>query len=256
MEQGLRRREQHSLLHIGRPPLGPRIKDPQSVHLIPEKLSPHRGLHSWGVHIQDAAPEGKLARPLHLLAADIARLRQVGGQLLQISGLSHLQNRAGALQRLRREGALEQGLHSGHQTGDLPPGQTVEEAETPVLPLSGDRGDVVEQKGPGGQHRDLPACEEGQVSSHPLRLPLVGAHHHHRAAALLPQAGGEVGPVDRRQSGHRHRGLSAVQRCQQLLKFRQLSQNRAEYLHQISLLVPIYPMIWKSKSTNAPCPEG
>ena len=37
---------------------------------------------------------------------------------------------------------------------------------------------------------------------------------------------------------------------------RQLSQNRAEYLHQISLLVPIYPMIWKSKSTNAPCPEG
>ena len=77
-----------------------------------------------------------------------------------------------------------------------------------------------------------------------------------RAAAFLPQAGGEVGPVDRRQAGHRRRGLSAVQRRQQLLKFRQLPQNRAEYLHQISLLVPIYSMIWKPKRTNAPCPAG
>ena len=178
------------------------------------------------------------------------------GQFLQVGGLPHRQGSAGTFQRLRRKGALEQGLHGGHQAGDLPPGQAVEEAEPPVLPLAGDRGDVVEQEGAGGQHRNLPSGEEGQVPGHPARLPLVGAHHHHRAAAFLPQAGGEVGPVDRRPAGHRRRGLSAVQRRQQLLKFRQLPQNRAEYLHQISLLVPIYSMIWKPKRTNAPCPAG
>ena len=125
-----------------------------------------------------------------------------------------------------------------------------------MLPLVGDGGDAVKQEGAGGQHRDLSAGEEGQVPGHPLRLPLVGTHHYHWAAALLPQAGGKVGPVDRCQAGHRRRGLSTVQRRQQLLKFRQFPQNRAQHLHQISLLAPIYPMIWKLKRTNAPCPEG
>ena len=85
------------------------------------------------------------------------------GQFLQVGGLPHRQGSAGTFQRLRRKGALEQGLHGGHQAGDLPPGQAVEEAEPPVLPLAGDRGDVVEQEGAGGQHRNLPSGEEGQV---------------------------------------------------------------------------------------------
>ena len=40
------------------------------------------------------------------------------------------------------------------------------------------------------------------------------------------QGGGKVGPVYRTQAGHRRRGLSPVQRGQQLLEFRQVLQNR------------------------------
>ena len=91
-----------------------------------------------------------------------------------------------------------------------------------MLPLAGDGGDAVEHEGAGGQHRDFPSGEIGQVPGHPPGLPLVGAHHHHRAAGLLPQGGGEVGPVDRRQAGDGGGGLPALQGGGQLLKFRQI----------------------------------
>ena len=122
-------------------------------------------------------------------------------------------------------------------------------AQPPVLPLAGDSGRVVKDVGPGAS-TGTSAAPSGKDGSRASRSASPSSAHTITTGRppLLPEAGGEVGPVDRRQSGHRHRGLSAVQRCQQLLKFRQLSQNRAEYLHQISLLVPIYPMIWKSKA--------
>ena len=91
-----------------------------------------------------------------------------------------------------------------------------------MLPLVGDGGGVVEGKLPGGEHRHTLAGEEGQVPGHAFALAFIGAHHYHRPLRGRAQGGGKVGPVYRTQAGHRRRGLSPVQRGQQLLEFRQV----------------------------------
>ena len=70
--QGLRRRQEDGPVHVLGAPLGGGVKGPHGVQLVPPELRPDGGGHAGGKYVQDAAPQGKLARPLHLVAADIA----------------------------------------------------------------------------------------------------------------------------------------------------------------------------------------
>ena len=84
LRQDLRRRQQQGGGHVFRPPLGAGVEQSQRVDLIVEKLAAHRLLHQGGEHVQNPTPEGKLPHALHLIAAGVARLHQLGGQPVQI----------------------------------------------------------------------------------------------------------------------------------------------------------------------------
>ena len=220
--QRLRAGQQDGPVQILRAPLGGRVEGTHGVHLVPPELGPDRGVHGGGEHVQDAASQGKLAGTLHLLAAGIAGGGETGGQVVEIDLLAGGQLQGGLFEDIGRQGALLEGLHRGHQAGQLSLRQSPQQLQAPVLPLVGDGGGVVEGKLPGGEHRHTLAGEEGQVPGHALALAFIGAYYHHGPLRGRAQGGGKVGPVYRTQAGHRRRGLSPVQRGQQLLEFRQV----------------------------------
>ena len=80
--QHLRHRQELCLLEVFCPPLGAGVKEAHGVQLIPEELTADGPVAGGGEKVQNAAPEGKLAYPLHLLTADIAGGSQSPGQLL------------------------------------------------------------------------------------------------------------------------------------------------------------------------------
>ena len=201
-------------------PLGTRVEESQGVHLVPEELRPHRPGLGGGKEIQDAAPQGKLAHALHLLAPGVARGGESPGQLGQVAALPHPQHLGGLGEQGLGKGALEQGLHGAHQQGALPRRQSAQHAQPPVLPLAGDHGRVVKGKLPGLQGAHRLAGKGGQVLCHALGLPLVGAHHHHRALLVPAHSGGKIGPMHRTQPGKGRRAPAAVHGGQQALKFR------------------------------------
>ena len=158
-------------LNVLGPALGGGVKDPHGVHLVSEELHPDGAVHAGGKHVQDSPPEGELAHPIHLFTPDISGGGQLLRQPIQVPHGPHPQLLAAALQRLGRNGPLEQALHRGHQEGVLPFGQLPQQSQPPVLPLAGDRGGVVKGEVPGAQHRDRDPGEGGQVLGQPGPLP-------------------------------------------------------------------------------------
>ena len=228
--KGLRRRQQQRAGHIFLPPLCGRVKQAHRVHLVAPELGAHRGGHGGGIDIQDAAAQGKLPRPLHLVTAGIAHRRELGSQPGQGVGLPCLQSDSGGAERLGRYGPLHQRLHRGDQEGAGAIEQPVEHGQPPLLPLMAHRG-VVEGKLPSHQHRDLLSGEGAEVRGQPLRLMLRRAEQQHRPAGLRPQSGGQMRSVDGRQPRHRHRGAPGVQMRRQLPVLRQAEQDFIEQFH-------------------------
>ena len=76
--------QQQHLPDVFRPTLCNGVKYPHGVDLVVEELTPHRLIHQGGKHVQNAAPEGKLAHTLHLAAADIPGGRQAVRQISQV----------------------------------------------------------------------------------------------------------------------------------------------------------------------------
>ena len=93
-------------------------------------------------------------------------------------------------------------------------------AQALVLPLTAYHGGVVEGELPGGEGKGFFPGEGLQIGGHPLALGFVGTEKNHRAARLLPQSGGEVGPVGGGKAADRRRGAARIQGGQKLLKFR------------------------------------
>lgn len=73
--------------------------------------------------------------------------------------------------------------------------QGVEQAQPPVLPLTGGGG-VVKDELPARQQRDLFAGEGGQIRLEPPAIGLISAEQHHTASGHCPDGGGDVGAVD------------------------------------------------------------
>ena len=193
--QRLAHRQEYRVLQPGHPALTVHVEQAHGVHVGVPELNAHRVILGRGVYVQNAAPEGKLAHALHLLAPGVPQRRQPVGKLRQVvlPALLHRHDVPGQL--LRGQGALHEALHRGHDQGRFIPGHVVEGGQTLVLPLAGGHRAVVEQKFPGGQQGDALAGEGGQVFGQPVGLRLVGAHHHHRAVHPPVEPGGEMGPV-------------------------------------------------------------
>ena len=199
-------RQEHRPVDLGDAPLGGHVEQAHGVHIGVPELHPHRVLLSGGEHVQNAAPQGELTHTLHLLAPGVAQRGQPVGQLVQVVAAPGFQRDGVLPQQLRRQGALEQALHRGGDEGSIPLAHLPEGGQPPVLPLAGSGGPIPEQKLPGGEQSGGGAGESGVVRRQPDGLVLIGADQHHRAAGAVAQPGGEVGPVDWLQTGHRHGG--------------------------------------------------
>ena len=243
--------EEEGGLDVFRPALGGGVKDPHGVHLIPEEFRPDRAVHAGRKYVQNPAPKGELANPLHLLAPDVPGGGQGFGQLVQLEAAAQLQFQAAPFQQRPGHGPLEQSFHGGHQEGVFPAGQPLYQGQPPVLPLAGEGGGVVEGEVPGTQHGDARPDESPQVSGQLLPLALVGAHHHHRPAGGQANAGGDVTAVNGSRTGQGRGGAASFQRGQELLKFGQAVQGASEQLHGKHL------EIWKMVLNAAtPLPPG
>ena len=207
----LAHREEHGPLQPSRPALGGYVEGAHGVHVPVPELYAHRVVHAGGKHVQDAAPQGELAHPLHLLAPGIAQGGQPVRQLVRViaAGGVHLHHMGG--QRPGGEGALEQPLHRGGDEPGPALGHGVEGGKALVLPLAGGHRAVVEQKFPRPHHDGGYARQRRHVGAQPGALPLVGAHQYHGTVQPLQKARREVGPVDGGQPRHLHRGAARFQ---------------------------------------------
>ena len=115
--QYLRRRKQQRLPAVFHPALGGGVKYAQGVDLVVEKFAAHRLLHARGEHVQDAAPQGKLSRALHLVAAGISGSGQPPGQGVQIPLLAHGQGQCRPLQNPGRDAPLHQRVRGSDHHG-------------------------------------------------------------------------------------------------------------------------------------------
>ena len=88
------------------PPLGIGVEEPQRIHLVPEKLRPHRALLGGRKEVQNPPAQGKLPHALHLLAAGVSRRRQRPGQFVQVMALPQAQGLRGMDQLAFGHGAL------------------------------------------------------------------------------------------------------------------------------------------------------
>ena len=153
------------------------------------------------VDIQDTAPEGELARTLHLVAAGIAGVQKGLRQGLEVRLSPHLQLHGELTEKLGRQGALHQGVRRGDDHAGLPGSQDMEGCQTVSLPLPGGHGNGPQLPLPGQQQDGLFPREGPEVSGQLPSLPLIRAE----------EQGGAV-----RRSGHcrTHAGaLHLLQPC-------------------------------------------
>ena len=196
-----------------------RQKDPHAVQLVPPELHPDRLGRGRGEEVQDATPEGKLARALHLLAPGVAGGGETVAEVVEVVGLPHLQGETGLLQGGGGQGALQKALHRGHHHRGLALGHGPKNRQPLVLPLVGDGGGGVEGELPARQLEHRGAQQGLQVPGQLGPLHLLGAEQHHRPVQLPGDAGGHKGPVHRGQPRGGHGTPPRVNAQEQIFEF-------------------------------------
>ena len=241
MGQALGGGEEQDPFDVVGPALGGRVEGPHGVHLVPEEVNTHRLFHAGGKHVGDAAPHGKLAHALHLVAAGIPGGGEEVCQCVEGAALAGGQLQTGPLQGGGVQGTLEEAFHGRHQEGHALPLEAGEQGQPPLLPLVGDGHAAVEVEGPGAQDGGGLPGEGGQILGQPCGLPFVGAHQHHGEPGFPAQGGGQTGPVDGGQAGQGGGTAAAVDYGQQLLQQGALGQRLEQRFHGGLLLSN---MIW------------
>ncbi len=136
IRQGLAHGQQHRALQILGAPLGQGVKAAHGVQLVAEELHPHRLVRPGAEHVQNPAPQGKLARALHHVAAAVAQGEQSGGQLPGVRQGPHRQLLRSPQQGRGGHGAQAQGLPGGDEQPALSGGQVVQGPDPLLLPLA------------------------------------------------------------------------------------------------------------------------
>ena len=203
------------------PPLGEGVKDPQGIHLVPEKLRSHRGALPRGEDIQDPAPKSELPSPLHLVTAGIARQHQLLRQGFHViaAAVFHAKGRPG--QGLRGEGALHESVRRGAQHPDLSGEDGVQRPQAQLLIFPGDALHIVKNHVPGRENGGfLPRDGQKIRGKAPGRLfvPENGAEAALRETVI--ECRRQMGPMDRGQAINRA-ARAALGPGQHLCIFRQ-----------------------------------
>ncbi len=120
-----RQRQQHCLVQGLQGPLRIRVKAPQRLDLIAEKLDPHRPLRLRRVHVQDAAAPSVLSRHFHQVNRVVANAGQVRRQLVHIVLFAAAQRArqvsiVACLEQLLRRGFHRRNHNRGRVGGNLP----------------------------------------------------------------------------------------------------------------------------------------
>jgi len=97
--------------------LGQRIKLPQGLQFVAEKLQPHRPGAGEGIHIQDAATQGQFALLRHPRFRLVAPRLEPFNHLERIQAVAARQRPGGGAEGRRGEGALQQRGHAGDDEG-------------------------------------------------------------------------------------------------------------------------------------------
>ena len=220
--QQLRRRQNTYLTAVQHAALCGRLEFAQAIQLVVEKLTAQRALLSGGEHVQNTAPQGKLAGPLHLIGAGVSGGGQAAAEVLHVVPRAHLQGKYGGEQHLARQTALDHGGGGGHHHGCIAPGHAVQGGQSGILPLAAVSGGAQLQFALRQAHR-LHAQQNADIRRLTLNVLLIGTQEQQRTLRLCRQRGGEHGPVDggKPRHGSAAGNGAAVQRRQQLLKLRQ-----------------------------------
>ena len=173
--------------------LGVRVEKAHGVDLVAPELGPDGPLGSGGIYVQNAAPAGKLAGPLHHLASAVAAAKQRRLQGLGPGALPHPHGEGGTLQALGGQRPLQQPRHSDH-CGVGPLQEGVQSGEPPLLVLTGYRLRVVEYHVPAREHHRRPAQQGRQISGQGPGGGVVRADHRQRPARAFAQHGLAYGP--------------------------------------------------------------
>ena len=209
--QGLRRRQDGAALNGLRAALGEHVEAAHGIQLVPPELHAHRLLVRGGEEVQDAAPAGELAGPLHLLTAAVATAQQGVLHVLYGVAAAGFQHEGGLFQSLWGHAALQQACRGDGEDLRLSPPQGVEGGQALLLSLAGGGLGGVEGEVPHAQ-ADHRAVQHGlQVPGHVLRRGVVRAEDRQGKAGLQPQGRGQIGPVDRGKAGNERRKSSALQ---------------------------------------------
>ena len=201
LRQDLRRRQQQGGGHVLRPPLGAGIESADGVDLIVKKLAAHRLLHQGGEHVQNPAPESKLPHALHLIAAGVARLHQLGGQPVQIRPSAGFQRNGQRRQTRLRHGSGQKGVHRGNHHRRSALRHSVQRRQTAPLPFAGGDGVGPELPLSGKKGHRLRTGQAFQVACQLLGLPLIGAEKYHRALCPVRYRRADAGPLHRLGAG-------------------------------------------------------
>ena len=134
--QQLGRRQNTHLAAVQHAALCGCLEFAQAIQLVVEKLTTQRALLSGGEHVQNTAPQGKLAGPLHLIGAGVSGGGQAAAEVLHVVSRTHLQRKGGGEQHLPGQTALHQGGGGGHHHGGVAPGHAVQGGQPGILPLA------------------------------------------------------------------------------------------------------------------------
>ena len=183
--QHLSRRQQEGAFYILRPPLGAGVEQAQGVDLVIKKVAPDRLLRIRRKYVQNAASQGELAGPLHLVTAGVSGVGETVTQLRHVVPLARGQVYDGSGQHLGRDAPLAQGLGGGENHGRDIHLQLMQGCNALIVPLAAGDGGRAQMHFSSGQMQGLAADKALHVSCKPLALPLVGAQEQQGAAHCL-----------------------------------------------------------------------
>ena len=174
------------------PALGGQIEAVHRVDLVPPELQTGGLLHVGRVDVHNVAADRKLTRPVHLVAAGIARAVQQGGQLGPGQRVTGVQGAGVGAELGPRRCVLGQALVR-HADGLQPPAdQIAQHGQTAVFVLAAGALDGAQHIIARGEYRRSDA-QRIQITGKAGSLGLTGGHNAERAAQRLRQRGVDQG---------------------------------------------------------------
>ena len=130
-------RKQNGFVNVFRAPLRDGVEIAHGVELVAEEFRAQRLFLRGGIHVQNAAAQGKLSHALDQTRAGIARAGQALDELRHAVFRAGSQRHGRGKERLPRKRAQQQRVETRHQHRDAALRQRVQKPQPLLLPLPG-----------------------------------------------------------------------------------------------------------------------